>query len=185
MATTTDIRVGIAISFKGQPWVVAQTQFVNPGKGAAFTRVKLRNLKTEQVVEHTFKSGESVELVDVVRNRCQYLYNDGEGYHFMDNESYEQFTLSQTSIGDCTKYLLENTECYAMYIEGVPVNIQLPAKMSFKVISAPPGVKGDTATGGSKECTIETGAIVKTPLFISEGETILVNTETGEYAGKG
>lgn len=185
MATTTDIKQGLAISFKDQAWVIIQAQFVNPGKGSAFIRVKLRNLKTEQIVEHTFKSGEAVETIDVLRTRCQFLYKDGEGYHFMDNESYEQFALQPSAIGETNKYLLDGTECYAMYIEKIPVSIQLPPKMDFKVVSAPPGVKGDTATGGSKEATIETGTTVKVPLFIKEGDIIKVNTEDGSYVSKG
>jgi len=185
MATTTSITQGIAINFKNQPWLVVSAQFVNPGKGAAFTRTKLRNLKTEQVVENTFRSGEAVEVIDVVRNKCQYLYSDGEDYYFMDNETYEQFSFTKQTLGDATNYLVENTDCHAMYLDGIPVSIQLPGKMSFKIVSTPPGVKGDTATGGSKEATLETGAVVKVPLFIKEGESIIVNTETNEYVSKG
>ncbi|MBP9770570.1 elongation factor P [Candidatus Gracilibacteria bacterium] len=185
MSSTTDLKQGLTILHKGNPWLIAVAQFVNPGKGSAFTRAKLRQLKTGQVVEHTFKSGEAVELVDVVRTKCQYLYNDGENYNFMDNETYEQFALDKESIGDATKYLVENTECYAMYIDGIPVSIQVPPKMTFKVISAPPGYKGDTATGGSKDATIETGATIKVPLFIEEGDLIMVNTAEGNYVSKG
>lgn len=185
MSTTTDLKQGLTILHKGNPWLIAVAQFVNPGKGSAFTRAKLRQLKTGQVVEHTFKSGEAVELVDVVRTKCQYLYNDGENYNFMDNETYEQFSLDKEAIGDSTKYLIENTECYAMYIDGTPVSIQVPPKMTFKVISAPPGYKGDTATGGSKDATIETGATIKVPLFIEEGDLIMVNTAEGNYVSKG
>lgn len=185
MSSTTDLKQGLTILFKGNPWIISVAQFVNPGKGSAFTRAKLRQLKTGQVVEHTFKSGEAVELVDVVRTKCQYLYNDGENYNFMDNESYEQFSLDKEAIGDATKYLVENTECYAMYIDGTPVSIQIPPKMTFKVISAPPGYKGDTATGGSKDATIETGATIKVPLFIEEGDLIMVNTAEGNYVSKG
>lgn len=184
MSTTTDLKQGLTILHKGNPWLIAVAQFVNPGKGSAFTRAKLRQLKTGQVVEHTFKSGEAVELVDVLRTKCQYLYNDGETYNFMDNENYEQFGLDKEAIGDAAKYLIENTECYAMYIDGNPVSIQVPPKMKFKVISAPPGYKGDTATGGSKDATIETGATVKVPLFIEEGDEIMVNTSEGNYVSK-
>ncbi len=184
MATTTDIKKGIAIVFKDQPWLVVEAQFVNPGKGSAFTRTKLKNLKTDQVVENTFRSGEAVETLDVVRKKCQFLYSDGNDYNFMDNESYEQFSLDASIIGNDTKYLIDGTECYALYIENVPVSVQLPAKMAFKINSTPPGVKGDTATGGSKEAVIETGAVIKVPLFIEEGESIIVNTEDGSYVSK-
>ena len=184
MASTTSIRTGMTIVYKDQPWLVATTQFVNPGKGAAFTRTKLKNLKTGQTVEVTFKSGESVDLADVVNKKCQYLYADDEGFHFMENDTYEQFYLDEELIGNNKDYLLEGTECYAVYIDGVPVSIQLPPKMDFKVISAPPGAKGDTATTETKECTIETGATIKVPGFIKEGETIKVNTEDGNYVGR-
>lgn len=184
MSSTTDIKQGIAINFKNQPWLVAMAQFVNPGKGAAFTRSKLRNLKTGQVIEITFKSGEAVELVEVVRNKCQYLYNDGTNYNFMDNTTYEQFSLDKEAIGNADKFLLDGTEVFAMYIDGVPISIQLPPKMKFKVISSSPGYKGDTATGGSKDATIETGASMKVPLFVDEGDYIMINTEDGSYVSK-
>ncbi len=184
MATTTTLRQGMAIVFKNQPWLIATAQFVNPGKGSAFTRVKLKNLKTGQTVENTFKSGEALELADVQHKKCQYLYNDGSEYYFMDNDTYDQFSLEKEAIGDAKNYLLENTECYAMHIDGKAVTIQLPPKMDFKVTEAPPGLKGDTATGGSKEVTIETGLKIKAPLFIKEGDTIKINTEDGSYVSK-
>ncbi|MBD3360633.1 elongation factor P, partial [Candidatus Peregrinibacteria bacterium] len=152
--------------------------------GSAFTRTKLKNLKTDQVIENTFKSGEAVELADIIRKKCQYLYNDGNEYYFMDNVNYEQFSLNKEAIGEAAKFLLEGTECYALHIDGKPVSIQLPPKMDFKVVSTTPGVKGDTATGGSKECTIETGATIKVPLFIKEDDIIKINTEDGTYVSK-
>jgi elongation factor P len=184
MPTTNSITKGLAISFKRQPWIVLSTQFTNPGKGQAFTKARMRNLKTGQVLENTFKSGESVELLDTIRKKCQYLYNDGSDYHFMDNETYEQFALNKDTIQDAEKFLIDGTECYALHIEGNPVSIQLPPKMDFKVTKTTPGVKGDTATGGSKDCTIETGTTIKVPLFIKEGETIKINTENGTYVSK-
>lgn len=185
MPTTTNIVKGIAINYKHGSWLVADAQFVNPGKGAAFTRTKLKNLKTDQVIEITFRSGEAVELIETARKQCQYLYSDGSTYNFMDNESYEQFSLDSTAVGDATKYLIDDTECYALYIDGAPVSIQLPEKMSFKIIQTTPGEKGNTATGGSKEATIDTGTVIKVPLFIKEGESVIVNTSTGEYVSKG
>ena len=184
MASTTHITAGIAINFKHSVWLITEAQFVSPGKGSAFTRTKLKNLKTGQAIENTFRSGEAVEVIEVLRTKCQYLYNDGSDYHFMDNESYEQFSLSEDAIGKVKKYLIEDTECYAMYLDGTPVSVQLPEKMDFKVTSTPPGVRGDTATGGSKEATIETGAVIKVPLFIKEGELIKVNTTSGDYVSK-
>ncbi|MDA1060609.1 MAG: elongation factor P [bacterium] len=184
MPSTTSIKKGIAINHKGQSWIIIEDTHVHPSRGSAFTRAKMRNLKTGQVLEETFRSGESVELADTARNKCQFLYKDGNQYHFMEDDTYDQFHLDETSIGDNKKYLLEGTSCYALHIDGNPVSIQLPPKMEFKVTQSPPGVKGDTATGGSKECTIETGTKIKVPLFIKEGEIIIVNTETGDYVSK-
>ena len=184
MVSTQSIKQGITVNFKNQPWVIIATQFVNPGKGAAFTKAKMRNLKTGQVLENTFKSGESVELADVERKKAQFLYEAAGEYFFMDNENYDQFQLQETNIGDAKKFLIEETECYILYIDGQPVSIQLPPKMDLKVVETTPGVKGDTATGGSKDCILETGAVVKTPLFIKEGELIKVNTETGDYISR-
>ncbi len=184
MATTTNIVKGLAISFKHGSWIITDAQFVNPGKGGAFTRTKIKNLKTGQVIEQTFRSGEALELIDLQRTKCQFLYKDNNGFHFMNNESYEQFSLQEDAVTNGDKFLIDGTECYAMYIDGIPVSIQMPAKMDFKVISAPPGLKGDTATGGSKDIEIETGAIIKAPLFIKEGEKITVNTEDGTYVSK-
>ena len=184
MTSTTNIVKGIAIDFKHGTWLIAEAQFVNPGKGSAFTRTKIKNLKTGQVIEHTFRSGESVEMVDVQRKKAQFLYSDGTSYNFMDNENYEQFSLEEDAIGNGTKYLIDGTEVYILYIDGTPISVQLPPKMAFKVASTPPGVRGDTATGGSKEATLETGTVVKVPLFIKEGESIMVNTEDGSYISK-
>lgn len=184
MTSTTNIVKGIAINFKHGNWLIVEAQFVNPGKGSAFTRTKLKNLKTDQVIEHTFRSGESVDLIDVVRKKGQYLYKDTANFYFMDNETYEQFSLSESAIGDNSRFLLDGTDVYILHIDGNPISIQLPPKMDFKVIQAPPGVKGDTATGGSKEVTIETGAKIKVPLFIKEGESIKINTDDGSYVSK-
>lgn len=184
MATTTDIRKGMAIVFNNNTCLVVSTQFVNPGKGVAFNRAKLKNLRTGQVVESTFKSGESVEVADVQNKKCQYLYKDGSGYNFMDNDNYEQFTLTDDDLGDNKDYLKDGTLCYALYIDNNPVSIQLPPKMDFKVTFADPGVKGDSASGANKDCEIETGLKVKVPLFIKEGDVIKINTETGEYDSK-
>lgn len=184
MSTTSDLRKGLAVQFKGNPCLITEAQFVSPGKGSAFTRCKLKNLKNGQIVEMTFKSGEAFEVVDVSYNKCQYLYTDGVNYFFMNNDTYDQFSLGKDSLGDLCKYLLDGTECFAMYLDGVPISIQLPPKMDFKIISTSPGVRGDTATGGSKEAVIEGGAVIKVPLFIEEGEVIKINIEEGTYVSK-
>lgn len=184
MVQTSNINKGTAIKYKDQPWIITETQFENPGKGAAFTRAKMKNLKTGQVLENTFKSGESVEILDTIRKKCQFLYRDGNEFHFMDNETYDQFILQKESLEDEVKYLIDGTNVHVLFIEGNPISIQVPPKMDFKVVSTTPGVKGDTATGGNKDAEIETGAILKVPLFIKEGEIIKINTETGTYISK-
>lgn len=184
MGTTTSIKQGIAVMHKAQAWIIVSTQFVNPGKGAAFTRAKLKNLKTGQTNEVTYKSGEAVETVDVQNKKCQYLYNDSTNYFFMENETFEQFSLEGEAIGNAPKLLKEGTECYAMYIDNNPVSIQLPPKMDFLVTSADPGVKGDSATGATKDCIIETGLTVKVPLFVKEGDIIKIGTDDLAYVSK-
>jgi elongation factor P len=184
MTSTTHIVKGMTIDFKHGMWLIVEGQFVSPGKGSAFTRCKLKNLKTGQLIEHTFRSGESVESVDMQRKKAQFLYSDGSSYNFMDNENYEQFSLEEDAVGNGKKYLIDGAEVYIMYIEGTPISVQIPAKVTLKVVSTPPGVRGDTATGGSKEATLETGTVVKVPLFIKEGEPIIVNTDDGSYVSK-
>ncbi len=184
MPKTDKIVNGLALRFKGEPWVVIGTHFENPGKGQAFTKAKMRNLKNGKTLENTFKSGEQVEIVDTIRKKAQFLYEAGGEYHFMDNDTYDQFSLDQDAIADNSKYLIDGTDVHVLHIEGNPVSIQLPPKMEFEVTEAPPGEKGDTATGGNKDVTIETGATVKVPLFIKEGQKIIVNTESGEYVSK-
>lgn len=184
MSSTTHIVKGIAIHFKHGNWLVTDAQFVSPGKGSAFTRTKLKNLKTGQAIEHTFRSGESVETIDVQRNKAQYLYSDASDYHFMETDTYEQFALSADAVGDMKKYLLDDTDCYILKIDGNPISVQVPAKMEFTITSTPPGEKGNTATGGNKEAVLETGLVIKVPLFLKEGEKIIINTENDTYVSK-
>ncbi len=179
--TTSDFKKGLPIRYNGDTYIVINYQFVNPGKGSAFTRTKIKNVKTLKVNEVTFKSGEQIEEANMEYKRCQYLYNDGTDYHFMDNNNYEQFSMSADLIGDQGRFMMDGGEVTTVFVDNQPVSLQLPPKMDFKVIDSPPGGKGDTATGGTKPVTIETGAKVAAPLFIKEGEYIRVNTDTGEY----
>ena len=179
--TTSDLKKGLPIKYKGETYIVTNYQFVNPGKGAAFTRVKLKNVKTQKVVEVTFRSGEQIDEANMAYKKCQYMYTDGSEFHFMDNNTYEQFSISADAVGDQGNYMMEGGDVTIVFVDNQPVSLQLPPKMEFKVTNAPPGDKGDTATGGSKQVTIETGAKVNAPLFIKEGDKIRVNTETGEY----
>lgn len=179
--TTSDFKKGLAIKYNGETYVLVGYQFVNPGKGSAFTRAKMKNVKSLKVVEVTFKSGEQIEEANMEYKKCQYMYNDGSEYQFMDNISYEQFSMPADVIGDQGQYMMDGGEVTVVFVDNQPVSIQLPPKMDFNVTEAPPGEKGDTATGGTKQVTIETGAKVAAPLFIKEGDRIRVNTDTGEY----
>ncbi len=178
---TSDFKKGLPIKYNGDTYVVVDYQFVNPGKGTAFTRTKIRNPKTQKVIEVTFKSGENIDSAEVEYRKCQYLYNDGKDFYFMDNTNFEQISIPSENIGDMKDYMMDGTEVTCVYIDGQPFTIQLPPKMEFEVVDSPPGEKGDTATGGSKHVTIATGAKVSAPLFIKEGDVIRVNTETGDY----
>lgn len=179
---TSDFKKGIAIKYNGETYVLTTYQFVNPGKGAAFTRAKMKNVKSGKVVEVSFRSGETIEEANMQYKRCQYMYSDGNEYHFMDNQDYEQFAMSAGLIGDQANYMMDGGEVTVVFVDNMAVGLQLPAKMEFIVTESPPGEKGDTATGGTKQVTIETGARVAAPLFIKEGDKIRVNTETGDYA---
>jgi len=179
--TTSDFKKGLAIRIKGETFVIVNYQFVNPGKGAAFTRTKVKNVKSGKAMEVTFRSDEQVEEANMEYKRCQYLYSDGSDYHFMDNSTYEQFTVSAELVADQADYMMDGGNVVIIFVDSLPVSLQLPPKMEFKVIDSPPGEKGDTATGGTKQVTIETGAKVAAPLFIKEGDIIRVNTDTGEY----
>ncbi|MBI4133299.1 elongation factor P [Candidatus Uhrbacteria bacterium] len=182
MATTQDIAKGIALVHKGDIHVVTDFQFVNPGKGAAFVRTRLKNVKTGKVVEETFKSGEAIDLVELDRVRMQYLYTDQASHVFMDPKTYEQVSMPRAEVGDAGAYLKEGEEVALLMHDGAPVTLELPRKMTLKITTAPPGVKGDTASGRvTKEATLENGIKLQVPLFVNEGDLVVVNTETGEY----
>jgi len=172
---------GMFILFKDDPYLVAEREFVNPGKGSAFVRVKLKNVKTGQVMRETIKSQEQVEDIIVENRDAQYLYEDGEAYHFMDSETFEQFTIPITGLEDRKSYMKEGEVYQIVDWEGKPLDIVLPFKMVFEVTRAEDAVKGDTVSGTTKLVAIETGAEIKVPIFIKEGDKILVNTESGEY----
>jgi elongation factor P len=182
MADTTAIKKDVFIMFRGEICVVTDFQHINPGKGSAFVRAKLRNVQTGKTVENTFKVGEAVEVVELDRATMQYLYKDANNYYFMDNASYEQVGIGADMMGDKGQYLKEGQEASVLMHEGRPLSIDLPKKLTFKVTEAMPAVKGDTASGRvTKEATIETGMKIQVPLFVEQGESIVVNTESGEY----
>jgi len=186
MATfsTNEFKAGLKIMLDGDPCSIAENEFVKPGKGQAFNRVKIRNLKTGRVVERTFKSGESVESADVIDLELQYLYNDGEMWHFMDQTSYEQYAAESTAVNEAAPWLKGEETCTVTLWDGVPLSILPPNFVHLQITETDPGVRGDTATGGTKPATLETGAIVKVPLFIENGEIIKIDTRTGEYVGR-
>jgi len=182
--STNEFRSGLKVMLEGDPAVILDNEFVKPGKGQAFNRVKLRNLKTGRVLEKTFKSGDSIEAADVVDKDMQYLYADGEFWHFMDGESFEQVTADAATVGDSAKWLKEQDTCTVTLWNGAPIGVMPPNFVELKIIETDPGVRGDTATGGTKPAKLETGAVVKVPLFIEEGEVIKVDTRTSEYLSR-
>ncbi len=186
MATysTNEFRGGLKIMIDGDPCSIIENEFVKPGKGQAFNRVKIRNLKTGRVIERTFKSGESVEAADVMDVELQYLYNDGEFWHFMDQNSFEQHAADTTAVGDAAKWLKEQDVCEVTLWNGAPLAVTPPNFVMLKVTDTDPGVRGDTSGGGGKPATLETGAVVRVPLFIEIGELLKIDTRTGEYVGR-
>lgn len=181
MATTQDIRKNLKMIVDGTPWVCVEAQFVKPGKGQAFTRCKLRNLVSGNVIERTYKSGESVEVADVEERKMQYIYPEGDAFVFMDQQTGDQVHINAESIGDEKQFLIDGLDVDVMFWNGNPIGVELPAHVVIQVSSSEPGVKGDTASGASKPATLSTGATINVPLFINEGEWIKVDTRTGEY----
>jgi len=182
--STNEFKGGLKIMQDGDPCSIVENEFVKPGKGQAFNRVKIRNLKTGRVVEKTFKSGESVEAADVMDTDMQYLYADGEFWHFMDPASFEQMGASETAVGDAKLWLKEQDTVEVTLWNGVPLSVTPPNFVELKITQTDPGVRGDTAQGGTKPATLETGAVVKVPLFIEEGETVKIDTRSGDYVSR-
>lgn len=182
MSTTSDLSKDIVLRWKGDLYLVVEFQHVNPGKGSAFVRTRLKNIGTGKVFENTFKSGETIEIVDVERRRMQYLYGDPSGFNFMDQTSFEQVTVPRAMLEDRAGYLKEGQEVSVITHEGNAVTVEFPKKIALTITEAAPGVKGDTAGGNvTKEATLETGMKIRVPMFIKEGEKVVINTETGEY----
>jgi elongation factor P len=178
---TSQFRNGLKIELDGEPFTIVFFQHVKPGKGGAFVRTKVRNLKSGRMLERRFRAGERVELADVEERKMQYLYQDGEQLVFMDTESYEQIPFRTEQVGDARKFLKENLEVDVVFWRGQPINVELPAFITATITRCEPGIKGDTASNVTKPATLETGAIVQVPLFVKEGEAIRVDTRSGEY----
>ncbi|RPH94601.1 elongation factor P [candidate division KSB1 bacterium] len=181
MATTADIRKGLTIQMEGQIFVVADFQHVKPGKGGAFVRITLKNVKTARVIERTLNSGASIDIVRVDVRDMQFLYQEGDMYHFMDQESYEQIPLGKELIGDGTKWMKEGIVCRVSFIGEQPLSMEVPNFLELEITQTAPGVKGDTVSGSGKPATLETGAVVQVPFFVDQGDIIRVDTRTSAY----
>ena len=181
MISTNEFKTGVTVTIDGDAWQVVEFQHVKPGKGAAFVRAKMRNLCTGSVVERTFNAGERLEKALVERRDMQYLYEADGSYVFMDNETYEQTELSKEQLGSAINFLKENMDVKIMVYDGRILGVDLPNTVELKVVETEPGIKGDTATGGSKNATMDTGYVVKVPLFINEGDVLRIDTRSGEY----
>ena len=181
---TNEFKSGLKIMLDGDPYTIVENEFVKPGKGQAFNRVKIRNLKTGRVVDRTFKSGDSVEGADVMEVDMQYLYSDGEQWHFMHQDSFEQYAADATAVGDASKWLKDQDICVVTLYNGSPLSVAAPNFVELKITQSDPGVKGDTAQGATKPATLETGTTVKVPLFVEEGEVIKIDTRSGEYVSR-
>jgi len=180
---TTDFRKGLKVEMEGKPYLVVKSDFTNPGKGSAFYKVKLKNLENGNVIERTYKSGVSTGLLapDLEEKDADFMYLDGDSFYFMDQTTYETLQVHEDYIDDERNYLQEGIKVKLIYYKGRPISIDLPNFVELKISETDPGLKGDTATGGLKKAKVETGAQINVPLFIKEGETIRIDTRTGEY----
>lgn len=181
MISVNDFKTGVTIVFEDVVYQVVDFQHVKPGKGAAFVRAKLKNVKTGGTVEKTFRGGEKVARAHLDKREMQYLYNDGDGYVFMDNENYEQITIGKNDIGEGSKWLMENMTIGVLLYNDAIMGTEMPNFVELTVVETEPGVKGDTATGASKNAKLESGAVVQVPLFVNEGDRLRIDTRTGEY----
>nr|GLL36789.1 uncharacterized protein LOC109182012 [Ipomoea trifida] len=182
--SSNDIKVGSNIEVDGAPWRVVEFLHVKPGKGAAYVRTTLRNYVTGNSVEKTFRAGSKIEAADISKETKQFTYKDGAQFVFMDLNTYEEFRLNASDVGDKTKFLKEGMDCILLFWKGKVIDFELPITVKLTVVDADPGLRGDTAQGGSKPATLETGAVVNVPLFIDKGEAIMVDTRTGQYMSR-
>ncbi len=184
MISVNDLRTGITIEVDGTLYTVIEFLHVKPGKGAAFVRTKLKNLETGAVLERNFRAGERVNRAHIETREMQYLYQSGDEYYFMDSETYEQVALTRELLGDGIYFLKENMTVYVQFYQGRAIGVDLPTFVELEVVETDPGLKGDTATGGSKPAKLETGLVVQVPLFVQQGEKIRVDTRTKEYLSR-
>ena len=182
--STSEFKSGLKVMLEGDPCSIVENEFVKPGKGQAFNRVKLRNLKTFKILERTFKSGDSLESADVIDMDMDFLNDDGEFWHFMDPNTFEQFQADINVIGEYAKWLAEQDSCVVTLFNGNPLLVTPPNHVELEIVETDPGLRGDTAQGGTKPAKLNTGAVVKVPLFLDQGDVIKVDTRSGEYLGR-
>ena len=182
--STSEFKPGLKVIVDDDPCTIIENEFVKPGKGQAFNRIKIRNLKTGRVLEKTYKSGDSLEPADVVDLEMQYLYNDGDNWYFMDQNNFEQFSANQNAVDQVKKWITGEEICFVTLWNDIPLTVTPPNFVFLRIKETDPGVRGDTAQGGSKPATLETGAIVKVPLFVDKGELLKIDTRTGEYVSR-
>ncbi|MGI6361899.1 MAG: elongation factor P [Bacillota bacterium] len=181
MISSNDFKTGVSIEIDGDAYQVVEFQHVKPGKGAAFVRSKLKNARTGAVIERTFQAGEKIPKAHLDRREMQYLYHDGESYVVMDMETYDQINLSEEQIGDGKNYLKENMILMVLFFKDKIIGVDMPGQVELEVVETEPGIKGDTASGGNKPATLETGYVLRVPFFINVGDVLRINTKTGEY----
>ena len=179
--STTEFRNGLKIEIDGEPFVIVEFQHVKPGKGGAFVRTKFKSLRTGNVTDKTFRAGEKVDVPELEEKTMQYLYAADKDRIFMDTTSYEQISMNEKQLGDSISYLKENMEIKVLYHKGQPINIDVPMFVELEIAKTDPGVRGDTASGGSKPATLETGAVIKVPFYLNEGDVVKVDTRTGTF----
>ncbi|HUY51850.1 MAG TPA: elongation factor P [Streptosporangiaceae bacterium] len=184
MATTNDLKNGMTLNIDGQLWNIVDFQHVKPGKGGAFVRTRLKNILSGKVVDRTFNAGVKVDVANVDKREMQYLYREGDDFVFMDTQDYDQPHIPRQTVGNAADYLLEEQTAVVAFNEGTPLYVELPASVELTVSQTDPGVQGDRSTGGTKPATLETGAQIQVPLFITTGEKVRVDTRTGDYLGR-
>ncbi len=181
MYSSSDLRKGLKIVIDSEPYIITDFEFSKPGKGQALYRCKLKNMLTGYTMDRTYRSGDKFEPANLNEVRMQYLYQDGDGFHFMNMATYEQIDMTEGQVGDAKNFLKENMEVAILFFNETPISIDLPNFVELEVVDAPPGIKGDTATGATKPVTLDTGYTIQVPLFIEEGDILKIDTRTGQY----
>jgi len=184
MYDTSEFRKGLKIEFEGQPYIITDFQHISPGKGAAFTRTKMKNLLTQNTIERNIRSGEKVGVPDIEERQYQFMYSDNDGFHLMDQKNYEQIQLNEQEVGDAKNYFQEGANISVLFYKGKPISVEPPTFVILTIVETQPGIRGDTVSGGDKPAKLETGAVVQVPLHLNEGDKIKVDTRDNKYVEK-